>query len=164
MEDKVGKGTKIEFLLHRLIFLYHHGYVPDCIDHIDGNYLNNAIENLQPINNQLNSAKARHFSHNTTGYRGVTVTKLGKYEAQIKVNGKHYGMGQYTCPHYAALVYNYVSDTLFGENGYKNIITNSEIIFSPEDEILKNLIFFKKHLPALALEMSIKYGTERKLR
>ena len=32
--------------VHRMVFLWHHGYLPKITDHIDGNRLNNQIENL----------------------------------------------------------------------------------------------------------------------
>ena len=32
------------YLNHRLIFLMHHGYLPEYLDHIDGNPSNNKIE------------------------------------------------------------------------------------------------------------------------
>jgi len=39
--------------LHRMIFLYHHGYLPKVTDHIDGNRLNNRIENLRDVSQLL---------------------------------------------------------------------------------------------------------------
>jgi hypothetical protein len=39
---------KKHYKLHRLIFMMFHGYMPEEIDHIDGNPLNNNIENLRP--------------------------------------------------------------------------------------------------------------------
>jgi hypothetical protein len=37
------------YLLHRLIFLMHYGYLPNQIDHIDGNPANNLLENLREV-------------------------------------------------------------------------------------------------------------------
>jgi hypothetical protein len=40
-------GEKV-YAIHKLIFLYHHGSMPDVVEHIDGDKLNNKIENLRP--------------------------------------------------------------------------------------------------------------------
>lgn len=152
-------GEKGKFCNHQLVFLYHHGFVPSLIDHIDGNYLNNRIENLQELNFQLNTTKASMFSHNTTGYRGVRYRKRdNKYIVNIKVDGIGYYCGQFECIHYAAAVYNYASKTIFGEYGFLNIL-KEDVIFNPEE--LSN-VFFGKHLHKINEIMDERYGRERK--
>ena len=51
---------------HRLIFLYHHGYLPNYVDHIDNNRTNNRIENLRftcsNCDSQLETYKNRRGS------------------------------------------------------------------------------------------------------
>ena len=39
---------------HRIIFGLHHGYIPEQVDHINGNRSDNRIENLRAANNQTN--------------------------------------------------------------------------------------------------------------
>jgi len=63
-----GAGYKIisifgkSFLLHRFIYLYAFGYIPDefVIDHINRNKLDNRLENLRAINRSDNQ-KNRFF-------------------------------------------------------------------------------------------------------
>lgn len=66
------------YLLHRLIYLYHHGYLPKCIDHIDGNISNNKIENLRPATVKQNSQNRSKQINNTSGYKGVYSHKASK--------------------------------------------------------------------------------------
>ena len=47
------------YLAHRLIFLMHHGYLPEMIDHIDGNPSNNLITNLREATNQQNQFNSK---------------------------------------------------------------------------------------------------------
>jgi len=74
---------------HRIIFLWHHGYLPDIIDHIDRCTTNNRIENLRPANKSQNNQNSGLQSNNTTGVRGLTFSKQkNKFRLSIKLNGK----------------------------------------------------------------------------
>ena len=51
---------------HRLIYLWHHGHLPELIDHIDQDRANNRIENLRAADKRLNALnnKAKNVSFN----------------------------------------------------------------------------------------------------
>lgn len=84
------------YLLHRLIFFFHHGYFPKVVDHIDGDLKNNCIENLQGCDQQVNIEKARIFKTNKTGFKGVSYHKAaGKYESYFWKNYKKIYCGLY---------------------------------------------------------------------
>ena len=73
--------------VHRIIFLMHHGYMPELIDHIDGNTLNNRIENLRPATKSTNGMNRGKQKNNTSGYKGVYFSnERKKWIAQIKIN------------------------------------------------------------------------------
>lgn len=82
--------------VHRIIFLLHHGFLPDVIDHIDGDPSNNKIENLRAasaFHNQLNRKKS---SNNTSGVSGVSYHKdSGKWEVRISNLGTRHRIGAY---------------------------------------------------------------------
>tara|TARA_R110000868_G_C10504686_1_gene731523 strand:+ start:54 stop:566 length:513 start_codon:yes stop_codon:yes gene_type:complete len=74
---------------HRLIFLLHNGWLPKCIDHIDGNQLNNKIENLRPATHSENMWNVGVKSNNTSGEKGVGWDKIKKrFVAYTFKNGK----------------------------------------------------------------------------
>ena len=96
-----GRGylnTKIKGRLyrnHRIIFLYHHGYLPKCIDHIDGNKINNRIENLREATISQNICNARTRADNTSGVKGVSWHKQTKkwiVQLQVKNKAKYFGL------------------------------------------------------------------------
>jgi len=80
--------------VHRIIFLMHHGYIPEFIDHIDGNTLNNKIENLRPATKSTNGMNRGKQKNNTSGYKGVYFSNgRKKWIAQIKINQKMKSLG-----------------------------------------------------------------------
>ena len=84
------------FRVHRLIWLYHNDYLPDIIDHKDGNKLNNRIENLREATIQQNSSNKSGLGSNT-GFKGVRwVQSRKKYKAQITHDGVYYYLGLFS--------------------------------------------------------------------
>ena len=84
--------------VHRLIFLYHHGYLTPGmdIDHIDGNPGNNRIENLREVTHTQNIQNSKINSRNTSGVKGVYWDKQrSKWRAGIRVEGKKTDLGSY---------------------------------------------------------------------
>ena len=63
---------------HRLIFLYHNDYLPEQIDHADGNKLNNKIENLRAADNSKNGMNRGMMCNNTSGAKNVFWDKSHK--------------------------------------------------------------------------------------
>jgi hypothetical protein len=81
---------------HRLVFLYHHGYMPIEVDHIDGNPLNNKIENLREASRSENLRNTKKRIDNKSGYKGVCWDKRSKkWRTVCSVNKKQYSAGSY---------------------------------------------------------------------
>lgn len=58
------------------------------VDHIDGDTLNNQFSNIRKCTRQQNMYNRKIHSNNTSGYVGITITKVGTYKARLKVNKK----------------------------------------------------------------------------
>ncbi len=79
---------------HRLVFLYHYGYLPKYIDHIDRNPGNNRIENLREVNHRQNMCNSS--SSGVSIYKGVSWSKSAKkWQACCKHKGKQYHVGYF---------------------------------------------------------------------
>lgn len=101
---------------HRLIWFYHHGEWPMYIDHIDGDPLNNKIENLRVVTEQQNSFNSRGHADSYSGYKGVSYNKrIGKYFSRISVSGKVEYLGSFDCPAEAHEAYCDRAKQLHGE-------------------------------------------------
>jgi len=155
-------GEQVKFKIHCLVYLYHYGYLPAVVDHIDSDKFNHKLSNLQPATNQLNTAKASMFSHNTSGYRGVhpcTRNNRLKWKTEIKVFGEKFYIGRYDNIHYAGAVYNAVASKLFGKYAFEN---KSKEIDKIDVDIGKfNTTFFRVHLPRLMQTLEEIYGEHR---
>lgn len=83
-----------QYLVHRVIFLIHHGYLSEEIDHINGNPMDNRIENLRATTKAQNQWN-RKVSHNCKSkVKGVHWHKQHKkWYARITVNKKRIDVG-----------------------------------------------------------------------
>lgn len=108
---------------HQIIYLYHHGYIPKEIDHIDRNRSNSKIENLREATHQQNCMNKKSAKNSSSIYKGVTWDKQHqKWRTQIVFNNKHYNLGRFINEKDAAITYNEKAIELFGEFANLNII------------------------------------------
>jgi hypothetical protein len=61
-----------EYPLHRIAFLMHYGYFPEAVDHINGNPLDNSIQNLRDATAQTNQYNRRKGTNNKSGCKNVS--------------------------------------------------------------------------------------------
>ncbi|WP_179038262.1 HNH endonuclease signature motif containing protein [Limnobaculum xujianqingii] len=100
-------GTKT-YYLHQLVWLYHHGYIPKMIDHINRNPRDCRIENLRPCTNAQNQYNIAKRGHNTSGFKGVVFhprCSRKPWQAKIVVRGKVKSLGYYPTKEQAAEAY-----------------------------------------------------------
>jgi len=97
---KTGKGylsVRIDnklIQIHRVVFLYHHGYLPKQVDHINNITTDNRIENLRECSASQNMCNKAITSMNSTGFKGVYYRKdAKKYAAQVSFDGVKYYLG-----------------------------------------------------------------------
>lgn len=82
---------------HRLIFMYHLGYLPIQVDHINGNKSDNRIENLRPCGNSENKMNTVIYKNNTSGVKGVSWCKnYDKWVAYIGKDKKQITLGYFS--------------------------------------------------------------------
>lgn len=91
--------------VHKLIYLYHYGHVPEQLDHINRNKLDNRIENLRPATSVQNASNRNLFKNNTSGCKGVSFKKeTGKWFVYVNVNKKRKNIGYFEDLELAELV------------------------------------------------------------
>lgn len=81
------------YLAHRIAWAIHYGCWPKGdIDHIDGDGLNNRIENLRDVSHKINCRNQKLRNTNTSGHIGVDFVN-GRWRARIGIGGitKHIG-------------------------------------------------------------------------
>jgi hypothetical protein len=84
------------YYTHRIVFLMFHGHLPKLLDHIDGNPLNNKIENLRAATSAENVRNSKLRNTNKSGIKGVCWDKQHKkWSVTIMVSGKNYRIGRF---------------------------------------------------------------------
>jgi hypothetical protein len=104
------------FRFSRVVWALHHNVWPDLIlDHIDGNPLNNRIENLREVTFAENARNQGLRRDNMSGHTGVSFHKrVGKWAARIKIGGGDKHLGYFdafedacSCRQKASVLYGY---------------------------------------------------------
>jgi hypothetical protein len=96
--------NKVLIKNHRIIFLLHHGYMPSVIDHINGDTLDNRIENLREATIPENGYNSKLMSNNTSGYKGVTWSKQSrKWLVRVSKEKKRINIGYFESLEQASL-------------------------------------------------------------
>lgn len=94
---------------HRIAWLLHYGSWPSGeVDHINGDKLDNRIENLRDISVQENRQNLRvaKVTNKSSGLLGVYRTRCGKgWKSQIRHDGKIVYLGRFDTPELAHKAY-----------------------------------------------------------
>lgn len=100
---------------HRMIFLWHHGYLPRCIDHINRIKDDNRIENLRAATTSQNMMNVeKTITKTTSRFKGVSwVKKHRNYISHIRHQGKLIHLGYYKTEEEAARAYDVKAKELY---------------------------------------------------
>ena len=91
-----GIVNGVHILAHRAAYLHFYGWLPEEIDHIDGDKANNRIGNLRASDPTVNRHNACKQSNNTSGVNGVCyVKRTGRWSARVGHRGTTYHLGQH---------------------------------------------------------------------
>lgn len=96
---------KKKYYVHRLIFLYHFGFLPESVDHIDGDKNNNRIENLRAASLHQNNYNVKTPKSNKSGVKNVHWNKKNNnWNVTLAANNKSMYFGSFDDLELAALV------------------------------------------------------------
>jgi len=116
---RVLKFNSKNYLAHRIVWLLNNNSWPPegkMLDHINGDTLDNRIENLRLVNYGQNALNKKFYANNKSGARGVHWdAQSKKWKAQIKFNKKVKSLGRFDTVEEASEVYELASDMLFGK-------------------------------------------------
>ena len=93
------------YFSYQMAFLLMEGYIPELIDHLDRNALNNKWKNLRAADRSINGHNTGDRKNNTSGYKNVWFDKRRrKFSAQICINRRRYNLGYFISAEEAAMV------------------------------------------------------------
>lgn len=115
-----GKGYGTQ----RIIFLMHHKYLPECVDHINRDKLDNRIENLRACTISQNGFNQSSTKGSSSKYLGVSWDRTAKRKwlASAQLNKKKVRLGNFDSEDDAAKAYNEFAKENYGDFANLNII------------------------------------------
>jgi hypothetical protein len=76
------------YSIHKVIFCMHNGFIPEIVDHINGDKSDHRIENLRAATHQSNNWNRVTQSNNKLGKKNISWHKQNqKYWVQLAKNG-----------------------------------------------------------------------------
>lgn len=111
--NKKVLGTRY---LHQYIWFLEYGYFPARIDHINGNSLDNRLENLRECTHAQNMQNSRKRQTGTSKYKGVYWDKsVGLFKARIQ----NRFLGSSSSEEECAEIYRIAAQEIYGEFFFK---------------------------------------------
>lgn len=84
-------------------------------DHVDGDSLNNRrISNLRIATRTQNQANRPIPKNNTSGAKGVSLMKSGRFHSKLTIGGTNVNLGTHDTAELAGMAYDTAANTLFG--------------------------------------------------
>lgn len=108
---KTDRGWRL-LRMHRVLLCAQSG---ECVDHINGDGLDNRRHNLRLATKAQNSANMRNTKGGTSRFKGVSANHGGKWRAQIRVPGRKIWLGLHETEMRAAMAYDEAAKRLHGE-------------------------------------------------
>lgn len=82
--------------VHRICWFLFYGTWPSRVDHIDGDKVNNRIDNMREASGSENMINRKTFASNTSGRKGVSYSsRRDVYVAYINHSGKRVPLGEF---------------------------------------------------------------------
>jgi len=115
----------IHYYEHRLIWMFHYGYMPKYIDHIDRNPSNNNLGNLREVSQRMNTWNRTKGKNTSSQYKGVFYDKRCTYRPW-RARIKNKTIGHYKTELEAAHAFDEKSLEVYGEYGNLNFPLTGE--------------------------------------
>lgn len=114
---RILRICRVTFKAHRVAFFVGHGRWPQGnLDHINGDTMDNRVENLREVTNAQNAMNAKRRKDNRSGAKGVSYhTRVKVWEAFLRYDRRKYHIGSYKTFSEAKAAREAFEQKMFGE-------------------------------------------------